>query len=236
MKIKSLILLAFPASLLITCIITLAKDDKSVSSLEKRELTTRSQLNFSDIKSLFSQLDSFAADQLAFRDELSRTHAAIKINIGDSPSPDVSIGKEGWFFLGSMISKKYPQLFGIKGNDASSKEELVDTLEERSRIYEWLRSKNIKYLLTIAPNKHTIYANYLPDYLASKVKNKKGLELVKHVISSSYDFPYLDLKPPLIDFRPPRIISYSQGLCGHEKAAEEAAEHESLISSIDEIS
>jgi hypothetical protein len=36
--------------------------------------------------------------------------------------------------------------------------------------------------------------------------------------------------------RAPRIISNLQGLCEHEKAAEEAAEQENLISTIDEIS
>jgi hypothetical protein len=35
--------------------------------------------------------------------------------------------------------------------------------------------------------------------------------------------------------RAPRIISNLQGRCGHEKAAEEAAEQENLISTIDEI-
>ena len=38
------------------------------------------------------------------------------------------------------------------------------------------------------------------------------------------------------DQRAPRIISYLQGLSGHEKAAKEAAEQENLISTIDEIS
>jgi hypothetical protein len=33
----------------------------------------------------------------------------------------------------------------------------------------------------------------------------------------------------------PRIIGNLQGLCGHEIAAEEAAEQENLISTIDEI-
>jgi hypothetical protein len=37
-------------------------------------------------------------------------------------------------------------------------------------------------------------------------------------------------------YRAPRIISNLQGLCEHEKAAEEAAEQENLISTIDEIS
>jgi hypothetical protein len=36
-------------------------------------------------------------------------------------------------------------------------------------------------------------------------------------------------------FGAPRIISNLQGLCGHEKAAEAAAEQENLISTIDEI-
>jgi hypothetical protein len=35
--------------------------------------------------------------------------------------------------------------------------------------------------------------------------------------------------------RAPRIISNLQGRCGHEKATEEAAEQENLISTIDEI-
>jgi len=49
----------------------------------------------------------------------------------------------------------------------------------------------------------------------------------------------IDTSPPPslhIAIRAPRIISYLQGLSGHEKAAEEAAEQESLISTIDEIS
>jgi hypothetical protein len=38
-----------------------------------------------------------------------------------------------------------------------------------------------------------------------------------------------------IEFRAPRIISNLQGRCVHEKAAEEAAEQDNLISTIVEI-
>jgi len=39
----------------------------------------------------------------------------------------------------------------------------------------------------------------------------------------------------MTQFRAPRIISNLQDRCGHEKAAEVAAERENLISTIDKI-
>jgi hypothetical protein len=39
----------------------------------------------------------------------------------------------------------------------------------------------------------------------------------------------------VISLRAPRIISNLQGRCGHEKAAEEAAQQENLISTLVEI-
>ena len=93
--------------------------DLETSLSEKRKLASFPKIpdKLMDIQKLPSKLESYYADHFGFRDHLVRLYKNFKYNIGDSPSENLTIGKNGWLFLGSANEsyKKYGDLVRSKG-------------------------------------------------------------------------------------------------------------------------
>ncbi|WP_371372016.1 hypothetical protein [Sporomusa aerivorans] len=72
----------------------------------------------------------------------------------------VLVGKEGWLFLQNDTNRVVEQNNGSLKLAVSQQEHWLNTLKTRVAL---LGSKNIKYYFLIAPNKESIYPEYLPD-------------------------------------------------------------------------
>lgn len=106
--------------------------------------------------------DSFTRyfnDNFGFRNALIRVNAFIKFNLlGVSPSSESVIGKDGWLFYaleGPIVD--YP---GVTNYDLRSLDKWARTLEIKRA---WLEKQGIGYIFVVAPNKSTIYGEFLPD-------------------------------------------------------------------------
>ena len=104
---------AFP--LLIVALLSFGavlQKDQKYSSQEKRELKTLDDIDFktSNIQNIPTELDTYFKDQVFLKSSLLNLYTRFKLAIGDSPSEDVTLGKDYWFFLGSPVSKKYANL------------------------------------------------------------------------------------------------------------------------------
>jgi hypothetical protein len=98
-------------------------------------------------------------DHYTLRRELIRAQGALVLHgLGVSPSPTVLIGKDGWWFyrddngLDDMTT-----VTPMKEEDLAT---WTDLARENQR---WLAARGIPYLFVLAPDKHLIYPEYLPD-------------------------------------------------------------------------
>ena len=78
-----------------------------------------------------------------------------------------------------------------------TKEELNDFARSLTKIDDWLKNRGIEYLYIIAPNKHTIYFEHLPDYI-KKINDKSAMDQLMS-IQKHTNVNVLDLRDCLFD-------------------------------------
>lgn len=143
------------------------------------------------IKNYFSQFDSYFNDTFSFRNKLIGFYSLIHFKVGVSIFPKKAIiGKNGFVFIGNDLNKVIDQ---VTGKNLFTKPELRswnDAFVERKKYLEQL---NIQYYVAVAPDKHSIYPEYLPDFISVSVNNR-----LQQVVDSKPDFNLINLKPGLL--------------------------------------
>lgn len=122
-----------------------------------------------NLKSAPREFKAYVADHFGFRNMMIRQHASLSVNLlGVSPTPDVVLGEydhgtydepggQWLYYAGCRAMDHY------RGVDLFAKTELDQwraVLEQRRH---WLAQMGVRYAPVIAPNKHSIYPEHLPD-------------------------------------------------------------------------
>ncbi len=79
-----------------------------------------------------------------------------------STNTDVIAGKAGFFFLGNKHNKVIYKTLDVYPYSASQINMWGESLLD---LQQWYESKGIQFIFVIAPNKHSIYGEYLPDWI-----------------------------------------------------------------------
>ncbi len=150
------------------------QEDKGLSYTEKRKLQQFPAFpeKFSGLSDFIADFEEYYNDQFGLRDIFLRTYTATKKLLGDhnisSNSQNVGTkniikGKNGWFFL----NRKWDgdPVADYRNLHLYSEADLWRSTLLFAARTDWLKRQGIEYLLFFAPNKHTIYSEYLPDYI-----------------------------------------------------------------------
>jgi hypothetical protein len=111
---------------------------------------------------------------------------------GVLPTDKLVLGREGWLFFGDPNAIAH-----FRGVDPLGPGELARwqrILEERR---EWLAERGIAYLVVLVPDKHEIYAEYMPPSLPRATNIRPLDQLAAHLAKHS-DVETLDLRAPLL--------------------------------------
>jgi len=97
-----------------------------------------------------------------FKALLIRLHGIIKVNwLGIPSARGVLIGKDGWYFLrGERIIDDYCGWVPFTDDELGQWKQVLEAREK------WFAERGIVYLFLIAPDKHSVYEEYLPDAIA----------------------------------------------------------------------
>ena len=101
----------------------------------------------------------------------------------------VVIGNNGWYFLGENYSDAIRESKGISNFEKSTLDSLNNQLIENNK---YLKNKNINYYTVIAPNKSSIYGNFLN--IKAGTKKKKIDQIIQ---KSKGNYKVIDLTPAL---------------------------------------
>lgn len=164
-----------------------------VSESENRNLNEIPQFNFSDqsLADYTKKLEAFLNDHFGFRNQLIKLNNNIVISLfNKSPVKKVLIGKEGWLYSwNEMIIENY---YG--SHDDRQLREWIKVYEKRRL---WLKERGIDFAFVVAPNKMTIYPEYLPRTIETSNHETRLEQLVK-VLKENTDVTIVDLRQPLI--------------------------------------
>jgi len=173
----------------------LNSDGGSVNIVENRKLAKLPDLNLTKdgITKFTKEFTSYFNDNFGARETLIRNHAYIKAFVfGESPDKNTILGKDGWLYLGTGNT-----IGDYRHTNPLSNEELNRwklALEAKQR---WLSAHGIAYLFVIAPDKHSVYPEFMPDRFNIVQVDSPIDQLVKYLLNHS-SVEVLDLRPALL--------------------------------------
>ncbi len=109
----------------------------------------------------------------------------------ESPVPEVVAGQSPWlFYAGEWVLEDYENRQPYTAKDL---ERIRLNLTARR---DWLAARGARYLIVIAPNKHTVYGEYLPSAFG-KIREDSRLDQAAAYLAEHSDLEFLDLRPAL---------------------------------------
>jgi hypothetical protein len=207
-----IIILIFCTAIFIPLSIGIFVKDKAISQLEKRKLSQLPEIpkTIKDIKAFPQLFNNYYSDHFGLREWFSKYAYKLKAKYSMSPSKDVTIGKNGWLFLGSIKKgyNRYEDPIGdVMNLNLYSQQELKQFAKYIVGLNAWLNEKGIKYIFVIAPNKHTIYFDQLPDYI-SKLNDRSATDQLIEYLKKHTDVPVVDLRNKLIKAKEKHQLYY----------------------------
>ena len=166
------------------------------SSTEKRRLAELPALDLKPgtLATFPSRFEAYFNDHFGYRNLFIRRYNRImKKYFAKSPVPDVLIGKNNWLFFteANLIDD-------FVGADPFTQGELETWRLNLEHKRDWLAKHGIRYLFVVAPNKQTIYPEYLPDYL-QKDRGQSRLQQLVAYLKTHSDLSILDLSAVLAE-------------------------------------
>jgi hypothetical protein len=155
-------------------------------NLEKRTLASRPPL-FADQtlnRDFTSQFDAYFSDQFTFRTYLiSGWHQVNHLLLQQSGNERVIVGKDGWLFFRDTLD----DYLGVNRLDGVALSRLDRLLHLQQ---SWLARRGIAWIFVVAPNKHSVYPQMMPDHLRP-IHAAGNLDLLKPALADNH---YLDLE------------------------------------------
>lgn len=176
-----------------------------IPTWENRRLASFPALSasLSDVAHFPGRFCAYFNDHFGFRSTLIRWQAIVKVRwLGVSSSPQVIMGRDGWlFYSGDKLFESYC------GTEPFKEEEMARWQRVLEARRNWLKQRGINFLVTIAPEKQTIYPEYMPGDLLRVRSDSRLDQLIKYLMEHS-DLEILDLRPALLEAKAKQRIYY----------------------------
>lgn len=155
------------------------KEKREAAKLPKLVKERKINLDF------FNELTDYFSDNFAFRQELSTADALIKAKVFKTSNQErVVLGKDGWLYYSESMHD-------YLGEDLMSEREIHSAARVLYLLQENCEAKGVSFLFTIAPNKNSLYPEYMPDNYIKSDKPTNFERLRNEMIS--YDINFVDL-------------------------------------------
>lgn len=154
----------------------------------------RLELTQASIEDFPGDFEAFYNDNFGFRKTLIKWHGLAKLKLLRSfYSSRVIIGKDGWlFFRGDNALENYRC---TEPFDEDQLDRWVRLFDSRRR---WLAERGIRFIVLFAPNKHTIYPEYLPEGI-NKVRDESRLDQLLARLEQDGEIDFIDLRVPYLE-------------------------------------
>lgn len=166
---------------------------------EKRSLEQFPELkniSFKEVFEFLGKYDKYYNDNFGFRGMLISMNSYFRVKVLKvvHPMPRVILGKEGWLFYNDpQDGVSIPDYCGLAPLSEKQMEQIrlkIGNLNAR------LKEKGVQLLIVVAPNKHTIYPEYLPP-IELRASERTRLDQILDYFEKNSEVPVLDLRNAL---------------------------------------
>jgi hypothetical protein len=168
--------------------------DRSVAPNENRKLAEFPKYStLSAPGPYLAAFDQFFQDHFGFRKQLVHWNVHWKQKFfNESPVRMAMQGRDGWLYWASEgMLENYTGKAQFSQADLQNWQKLLETRRA------WLAQRGEKYIFVVAPNKESIYPEYLPEWVVKSGAPGKLDQFLAHMRAHS-TVPVLDLRPSLI--------------------------------------
>ena len=125
----------------------------------------------------FNDFEDYFDEHIALRNQLIYVDAKIQTSVfHESNVSGVIAGTDGWLYYSSTLDD-------YLGRSVMSQRELYNLAHNFSIIQEYLEDRNIPFVLTIPPNKNTLYGENMPYYASYIVNSDHSAKLLAPLLS-----------------------------------------------------
>lgn len=134
----------------------------------------------------FAELEAYYSDHFAYRQELVTANAVIKSNVFAESSEELAIvGEDGWLYLTVSLED-------YQGINIATDRRLNNMAKSLSLMQEYTEGLGGSFVFICAPNKNTLYPEYMPYYY-QVINEESNLDLLTPMLSE-YNINYVDAK------------------------------------------
>lgn len=136
--------------------------------------------------SFFDEFEDWFEEHFAFRNELVYADAKIQTAAFRVSNVDsVIYGREGWLYYTSTLED-------YLGEDVMSDREIYNLAHNLLLVSDYVKARGCDFLLTIPPNKNTLYGENMPWYDSGKVDERHNIDLLAPELKT-LGVPYANL-------------------------------------------
>lgn len=166
------------------------------------------------------ELTDYIGDHFAFRQELITMEARLEARLFHSSAEDsVLLGREGWLFYRETLP-------GCLHTERLSDRQLYGAAHTLSLIQEYAESRGASFLFAVAPNKCSLYPEYLPR-VGEPLKGEDDIDRLRPLLEAE-GVPYADL---FAAFRGQNEVLYYR-LDSHWNARGAALAHDTITAAL----
>lgn len=209
-------LLGFTALILLICLLPLAANifGYKAANRENRPLARKPELITRDGLNLDfpSDFDDYWSDHFGFREELvTAFHSATLTLFNDTLNEKVVAGKEGFLFYSETLND-------YAGIDRMSDDEIAMTAASIRLIMEYAESKGARFVFSAAPNKNTIYPEYMPDRIKRAYEHGSNRERLYAALKEQ-SVDTIDFAALLTEHKGDGLLYYQQDTHWNQRGA-----------------
>ncbi|MDP2683423.1 MAG: hypothetical protein Q8P20_00035 [bacterium] len=187
----------------------------NLDNSEKRTLAKKPEININnfDFGDYADEMENFINDNFGFRSIMVRWNQLLHVKWlhtapitkwlaekGERIQSDVVIGKDGWYYYA-----KDRAMDDYRGLIQLSEKQLEDMKVKLENNQRWLNELGIEMVVFIAPNKSSIYPEYIPDNY-NKVGDQTRLDQFKDYMSVNSDVKLIDPRVRLLNAKKDNLL------------------------------
>ena len=145
-----------------------------------------------------AQLQSYVNDRFFLRQKLITMDRRMSLALGVSGEDKVIAGKDGWLFFADTLGD-------YTGTDLMGSRELFSAASNVALMDEYCRKTGKEFTFIIAPNKNSLYGQFMPDYgVTAKTSNVKTF----HNLLQQLGVDYVDLFAAFGEIKEPLYFAH----------------------------
>lgn len=162
------------------------------ANTENRELASFPAFSPEKIDAFPAAVEAYVNDHAAFRGPFLSLNAGLNLALfHHADSLDVITGTDGWYFYSAGSSVE--DYLGVNRFSADQLSEIAARVEETAAYFE---ERGTQFLLLIAPNKESVYREYLPGDFPKDEKTTRRSELIAY-LQQHTSIPVVDPYPAM---------------------------------------